>query len=394
MYRGAVSTWRREDTVFSLAVAAALAITAADLLSPPSVNYTTMLVAVPLIACTECRPLRTAATGGAALFLGAALFGLGDAVHGQEMAIRLLAVATASAVATLLAAGRTRREQRLGDLDDFASIAQELIQRPVPPRLGNVYAAGRYVAASDVLAIGGDLYDVALTPSGVRFVIGDACGKGLNGIRLASQVLARFREAVYVETDVRAIALRLDETVAAIAQRSGRDADFVTAVVGELREDGMLTIASCGHPDGLLLRGAETAPLAPPARTVPLGLGAEPALHRVTLKVGDRLLWWTDGVSEARDHAGRFLDVAQAARKLSTTPTLEIGLDALLDALRHHATGHFQDDVAVLGFELGAATEHKPWLHSVLHDRRDDAQEARAQVTASHERTSTTADAD
>jgi sigma-B regulation protein RsbU (phosphoserine phosphatase) len=384
--RGRWGTWRRESTVVTAALVAGLAIVVADLLSPPSVNYTTLLVVVPMIATTVCRPRRTLALGAASLVVGAGLL-VADDVSRTEGVVRILGVATAAAVATLLSSARVRREQRLDDLDSFATIAQELILRPVPPRLGNVYAAGRYVAASDVLAVGGDLYDVALTTSGVRFIIGDACGKGLNGIRLAGQVLARFREAVFVEASLQELAKRLDELVAEIAGRSGRDVEFVTAVIGELREDGTLMIANCGHPDGLLARQGEVALLSPPARTVPLGLGADPSLHRVEVKVGDRLLWWTDGVSEARDAGGDFLEVEQAAVRMATSATLEVGLDALLKTVRTHATGHLLDDVALLGFELGASREHKPWLQSVLADRREAVEEAQAQVQASHART-------
>jgi serine phosphatase RsbU (regulator of sigma subunit) len=385
---GGEGTSHRERSVMTAAALAGCAVALADLLGGPPVNYSTLFLVVPLIVCTVCRPLRTLAFAVAALIAAAALL-VDDGVPGRESAIRLLGVTTAGAVAVLLSTARSRREQRLDDLDRFASIAQELILRPVPPRLGNVYAAGRYVAASDVLALGGDLYDVALTTSGVRFIIGDACGKGLNGIRLAGQVLARFREAVFVEANLVDLAKRLDEVVAEIAARSGRDADFVTAVLGELSDDGVLTIANCGHPDGLLTRDGEVAALVPPARSYPLGLGADPVPHRVEVKVGDRLLWWTDGVSEARDAGGDFLEVEHAAMRVATSPTLEVGLDSLLNAVRTHATGHLLDDVALLGFELGAAREHKPWLHAVLADRRETTEEeAKAQVRASHERTS------
>lgn len=380
--------WQGDRALTLAAIVTIVAVAVADLLSGPSLNLTTLLLVVPLMVCTVCRPRKTAAFGVGVAAVGAALF-VPATIPGAEMVVREVGVIVAGAVAVVLAGARQGREQRLDDLDRFASIAQELILRPVPPRLGNVYAAGRYIAASDVLAVGGDLYDVALTTSGVRFILGDACGKGLPGIRLASQVLACFREGVFVEASLQTLAQRLDELVQEIGERSGRDGDFVTAVLGELREDGILTLVSCGHPDGLIARDGEVAVLSPPERTFPLGLGANPVPHRVEVKVGDRLLWWTDGVSEARDASGEFLEVPEAASRLARSPTLEVGLDSLLGAVRSHSTGHLLDDVALLGLELGSAREHKPWLQSVLADRRETTvDEARAQVQSTHERTS------
>jgi phosphoserine phosphatase RsbU/P len=95
-------------------------------------------------------------------------------------------------------------------------------------------------------------------------------------------------------------------------------------------------------------------PLAPAAFAAPLGL--HPDLHPSTFSVrtGDRLLFFTDGLLEARDRAGRFFRVDQQIQALSR-PDLQTAVDELLDRLRAHTRRTLDDDVAVLLAELTLA---------------------------------------
>jgi sigma-B regulation protein RsbU (phosphoserine phosphatase) len=337
-----------------LAVAAALGVaallTVLDALTPDT-SFTSLFLLVPVVASAAATPRTTAILGGLSVVVGLSFVRSQDLGTGQTM-VRIVGVLAGSAVAVGLARTRMRREQRLDDLDRFATIAQALIIRPVPARLADVGAAGRYISASKVVAVGGDLYDVALTPGGVRFIIGDACGKGLGGVRLAAAVLTAFRETVFIEPDVAALARQLDAHVIDVCRREGRELDFVTAVIGELQSDGELRVVSCGHPDGLLVAAGSATAITPADRAYPLGLGSEPVVDRHRLPIGARAFWWTDGASEARDDRGAFLDVESvvagaAAGKRSLTATL----DAVVDAVLHHAQGGIHDDVALLAIE-------------------------------------------
>jgi hypothetical protein len=80
---------------------------------------------------------------------------------------------------------------------------------------------------------------------------------------------------------------------------------------------------------------------------------ANPDLHLSTFSVrtGDRLLFFTDGLLEARDRAGRFFRVDQQIQALSR-PDLQAAADELLDRLRAHTRRRLDDDVAVLLAEL------------------------------------------
>jgi phosphoserine phosphatase RsbU/P len=69
------------------------------------------------------------------------------------------------------------------------------------------------------------------------------------------------------------------------------------------------------------------------------------------VRTGDRLLFFTDGLLEARDRAGRFFRVDQQIQALSR-PDLQAAADELLDRLRAHTRRTLDDDVAVLLAEL------------------------------------------
>jgi serine phosphatase RsbU (regulator of sigma subunit) len=325
----------------------------ADVLSGRATNLSGTLSVVPLIASTSATARRTAIVAAITVVVGFGLFLIADETS-TEVVIRGVGLLGSGALAVWLADRRSRREVRMTDLTRFAAFAQELILRPAPPVLGHVRAAARYQSASSVVTVGGDLYDLALTPIGLRFIIGDACGKGLEGVRLASTVLASFRQSVFLDIDLAALAAVLDRDVKITAAASSMETNFVTAVLGELRPDGTLTFASCGHLDGLLLSPAGGTWLTPAKRSRPLGLGASPTPTKTMLAQGDRLLFWTDGVSEARTADGQFFDMDQHVNHLTSEPSVDEVLDELLDAVRAHSGGHLQDDVAILALELDA----------------------------------------
>jgi hypothetical protein len=83
-------------------------------------------------------------------------------------------------------------------------------------------------------------------------------------------------------------------------------------------------VLNCGHPAPLLVRGGRTTALDPPEPAPPLGLGPRPELLRLTLALGDRILLYTDGVSEARAR-GAFFPLQAAAAFRWSPPTWKRG---------------------------------------------------------------------
>ncbi|MFD0788117.1 PP2C family protein-serine/threonine phosphatase, partial [Micromonospora azadirachtae] len=173
--------------------------------------------------------------------------------------VSVAGIALATGIAVVVASVRQRQAERIAELSKLASVAQQAVLRPLGPQVGTLSVAGRYISSTATAEIGGDLYEALDTPYGVRMIIGDVRGKGLDAVRLASIVLGSYRHVAFERTDLRAVVADLDRAVA----RSVGDEDFVTAALVEER-GGTLTIVNCGHPPPLLLRRGAVIPLEPP----------------------------------------------------------------------------------------------------------------------------------
>jgi sigma-B regulation protein RsbU (phosphoserine phosphatase) len=268
-----------------------------------------------------------------------------------------MGVATAGAVAVSVV--RQAQNQRYAELARLATVAQEAVLSPIGPRVGQLTVAGRYVSASAAADIGGDLYEALNTPYGVRMIIGDVRGKGIDAVRLASIVLGAYRHVAFERADLRAIVGDLDRAVA----RSVGEEDFVTAALVEER-GGTLTVVNCGHPSPLLLRRGRVITLDPPRPAPPLGFNPVVQTRVEHLEPGDRLLLYTDGLAEAR-RAGEFFPTAERAWALVGHGTVEHGLASLESALVEWVRGQLDDDIALLLLEYtGAAPAAEPTVPS------------------------------
>jgi phosphoserine phosphatase RsbU/P len=175
-------------TAVGAAVVAAAAV--GDVLTPPRVVFIGLTLLGPLLASLAASWRQTAAVAGFA-WVAALLLGIANNVFlTDDHLIRLAMVGMGGVLCVYAAAQRERRATAMGRLAQVAEVAQEVMLRPPPGVLGHVALAGRYRSASDEALVGGDLYETAFTPYGVRVVIGDVRGKGLEGVRLAASVLA------------------------------------------------------------------------------------------------------------------------------------------------------------------------------------------------------------
>ncbi len=208
-----------------------------------------------------------------------------------------------------------------------------------PPKWARSYRIGvRYRAASELAQIGGDFFDVVeVGEEGLAFIIADTRGKGLEASSLAAVLKGAFRSLAGEGAGPGRILTRLGRLVS----REGGEEDFVTALVGRLHADGRLTLASAGHP---LPFGV--APELPEVGA-PLGIGDSAPEGRIRLEPGDRFLCYTDGLVEARDPSGRFID-QEALMTALAAPTLDAVLDRLVSQVEAHVRGRFSDDLALL----------------------------------------------
>ncbi|UGQ14395.1 serine/threonine-protein phosphatase [Yinghuangia sp. ASG 101] len=319
--------------------------------SPPEVRVGPLLAVAPALAGLFPRSPRTPLwVGLTAIVIGGALASTGANQGSGEPFVTLLAVLLVTMTSWAGVLVRERQERTIKEVRSVAEAVQQALLSPVPRRIGPVRVGVRYRAAAAEARIGGDLYEVILTPYGVRAVIGDVRGKGLDAVQTAAAVLGAFREAAYEEPSLPGLVSRI---AASMRRRLEEDfEEFVTLLLVCFPPAGGMLVVNCGHPPPLLLHGAHAESLDAPSPVPPLGI-VDPELFdipvlSVALEPGDRVLLYTDGIIEARDASGAFYPLADRAP--DALPGVEGTLDRISADVSRHVGRPLEDDAAMLLF--------------------------------------------
>jgi serine/threonine protein phosphatase PrpC len=210
--------------------------------------------------------------------------------------------------------------------------------------------------------IAGDTVDYAVDTGVAKVAVFDGMGHGLRSAQLASVAVAAYRSG-------RRHGRTLTETAQLIHEalvESFAGTAFSTAVIAELELDtGVLTWINAGHLEPLLLRGGRLVKSLHARPSLPLGLvvGARTAagyvVGREQLEPDDRILFYTDGVTEARSPTGAFFgDRALAdllARNFSAGLPAPETMRRVVRALLEHQHGRLTDDATLLLLEWRSA---------------------------------------
>ena len=229
------------------------------------------------------------------------------------------------------------------------SIAAELAWPLLPPL---TFGTDRLVISgvvAPVYELGGDSFDYAVDADAAYISIFDAMGHGSEAGLLASVAMATCRNSRRAGAGLAGVAAAIDT---AISSQFGPER-FVTGVLAHLElASGCLRWCVSGHPAPLLLRGGRIVKTLSAEAGLPLGIGGEVRVSEEMLEPGDQVLFFTDGVVEARSAAGEFFGVARLADMVSrtsasATPAPEM-MRRLLHAILDHQEGELQDDATIV----------------------------------------------
>ena len=304
----------------------------------------------PLLASLLLRPWITAILAGWATLLGVGLIA-GQPARPGTLVSHLGVFVLLAAFAVTNAALRTAAQQRLSRVRAVARVAQSALLREVPATVTAGRLASRYVSAAAEARVGGDILEVVSEGGRTRWLIGDTRGKGLPAVRLASVATTSFRDAcAQPGLSLAEVARVVDRSVTLAAGEE----DFVTALFAQFDPRGWLELLTCGHPPPLRLNaGGGLQALTPSSYATPLGLHPDMKTSTFSVGEGDRVVFYTDGLLEARDRAGRYFRLEDCADTLRG-PDLEAAADELLGRLVAHTGRRLDDDVAVLLFEAAS----------------------------------------
>ncbi|MGW7576078.1 PP2C family protein-serine/threonine phosphatase [Streptomyces sp. NPDC054765] len=340
---------------------AALALVAGvvlNLFAPQPYMGLPLLAAAPLVAGAMLSFRSALAVVCAACVVSVAL----DLERGRPATARYVDLAVVGLIGVLaLAVNRLllRQGRDLALARDVAEAVQRAVLPDPPSEVGPLAVAAGYTAAQAEARIGGDLYAVQETPFGVRMMIGDVRGKGLEAVAAVSVAIGAFRQEAEYAPTLTMLVQRLDEALARAAARSGPVTSaegFTTAVLAEVSADGgALTLVNRGHPPPYLVHGGQLVRLDPTLPQLPLGMGlgdVPPAgsapVDVVRLPPGASLLLVTDGVTEARDDRGTFYDPASSRRMGRRFTEPDTLVEALTKDVGRWTGDNPRDDMAIL----------------------------------------------
>lgn len=241
------------------------------------------------------------------------------------------------------AENRTREEQEM-------RIAAEIQRALLPPRIrtGRGYAAAG--ASIPCRAIGGDFFEYFDLPDDrIGFALGDVAGKGPSAAILAAMVQGIFTTHVDGDDGPAATLSRVNQAL----YRRGIETRFATIAYMVLRPDGGLVSCSAGHHPAYLMGGDGSVRRLEKGGLLvgPFGDAAYEE-ESVTLRSGDTLVLYSDGVTDAESPSGEQFGEERLSSILAdggAGRTPEEILERVLHATRAFAAGHPPaDDITVL----------------------------------------------
>lgn len=273
-----------------------------------------------------------------------------DLAGGNRELLQTLAIEASTVLenARLLEEERGKRVME-EELNLARSIQQSLLPRALPTE-GWLRAAGSSVASREV---GGDYFDAhPVNEACWSAVVADVSGKGVSSALLASLL----QGALMAASDrAAAMSLRIERLNRFLLDRTGGE-KYATVAQLLLHRDGKLSYVNAAHcsplvvPAGGPLRELETTGM-------PVGLieGAEFAIGEDRLAIGDKILIYSDGVTEAQNSGGEFfgkkrLFAIAAAHAAESAAALHDGIQEAVTAFTGGAAQ--SDDITVLAIEF------------------------------------------
>lgn len=235
--------------------------------------------------------------------------------------------------------------------------AREIQQSMLPriiPRLPGFDIGARMVPAR---MVGGDLFDlIPLSSNRLAIAIGDVSGKSVPAALFMALTSSLIRAEAHRADDPEHVLLNVNHNLRQMNDKGM----FVTALYGILNgRSGTFHYARAGHDQPLIGASDGSWRALPLALGQPLGLFARPFLdtQTIALRRGDRMLLFTDGVTEAENAQGEMFDLSglQAAAAGSRTGSAQALCDTLIERLRHyHGDAPQTDDITIITVDAHA----------------------------------------
>ena len=236
-------------------------------------------------------------------------------------------------------------KQRIEQELEFAAIIQQSFLPSSPPKVRSYSIEARNVSAK---IVGGDFFDfLSLDSRRLGIAIGDVSGKGVPAALYMARLISDFHFLAQNESSPAAILKKMNEQLT-LRSRRGM---FVTMLYLLLDlESGAVTYVNAGHLP-FLIQHQGRIHLLSEGEGIPLGIlpGAEYRDSQFTLAPGNRILLYTDGVTEAADTNQERFSLERVIRHMAeAAPTAQLA-QSLFEEVQHFSAGAPQhDDITLL----------------------------------------------
>ncbi|MBN1541392.1 serine/threonine-protein phosphatase [candidate division KSB1 bacterium] len=231
---------------------------------------------------------------------------------------------------------------------DELRIGHSVQRALLPDSKPNIAGWDIYLMTQPANDVGGDLVDLVAHEGRTAAVLADVAGKGLGAALLSAKLQSTLRALFPHFKDPS----RLCQEVNTILCRDGLPNRFISMIHVEFTSDsGGLCFINAGHFPPLFISGStvqETVKGEPALGLTPL---TEYRLHRLECKSGDRLLIYSDGLTEARNEQDEFWGQERLAYWLTehSNLTAQEMVNGLLEELKLFCGDAPQsDDVSLL----------------------------------------------
>ncbi len=203
----------------------------------------------------------------------------------------------ASKLPQLASPSKTNLETRVAaeELALAALIHSELMSIKLPS-VSYASLMGKTMPCS---AIGGDFFDAIALTDALCAVVADVSGKGAPAAIVAAMLQGIIHAQMLAETPLTKIASTVNDFLCSRA--TGK---FATMVLLKVRTNGTAEFVNCGHIPPVLVNDANAFRLEGSNTVVGLIEAAQYKAEACELKPGDRILIFTDGITEAENSEG------------------------------------------------------------------------------------------
>lgn len=248
--------------------------------------------------------------------------------------------------------------EREGILREELEVARRVQQSFLPTELPANNGLRLETCYKPLMEIGGDFYDVLPLDKGRwAILLADTTGHGIQ----AALCTALLKFAFHSVESKAASASCIMSTMNTVLRLGLPSTIFVAALVAIVEpKKNECRIVNGGLPHPYLIQEGGCCTKEVPADGLLLGFADDetfrPGEEKIlSLKAGDRLLLYTDGLTEAGDSNGRFFGdegIANTLAPMKSASVREI-VDGLARAVaQHQADGEERDDITILGLEI------------------------------------------